>query len=134
MNNFETLLRQHNLRLTKPRQAVFAALQKTSKPLSLNDIIDSCPDINRSSVYRIIDTCISIGVAKVVHIDWKQRYELTDLFSPHHHHFRCTVCNGLTHVSDEEIEYAIEVVARKYAFVLTAHHFEIEGICRNCQA
>lgn len=133
MNNFEAHLRQHDLRITKPRRAVFAALQKASKPLPLNDIVALCPGIDRSSIYRTIDTCIHVGAVKVVHLGWKKQYELTDLFSPHHHHFRCTVCKSLTHVSDTELEHAIEAVSRKHKFIPTAHHFEIEGICRNCQ-
>lgn len=133
MKDFEELLRNNGLRVTEPRRQVFTILSKTHEPLSLSDIYKQCQHVDRASVYRTIDTCARIGIIKVVYIGWKKLYELTDLFSPHHHHLRCTSCLSMSHISDPALEQAIEDVAHKQRFILTAHHFEIEGICRACQ-
>lgn len=134
MTDFEAVLRRQSLRVTASRREVFAILSIATHPLSLREIAERCPAIDRSSVYRTIDAYVGVGIVKAVHIGWKKQYELTELFSPHHHHFHCTVCDRLTHVSDRELEDVIEAVSKRYSFKLSSHHFEIEGICQVCQA
>lgn len=131
---FATLLAKHDLRVTQPRKLVFDILQHSDRPLSLLEIIERCPSINRSSIYRTIETCLKIRAVRVVTLGWKKQYELTDLFNPHHHHFRCTNCNQLTHIADTQLESAIASISEKYHFTPTNHHFEIEGLCRRCRA
>jgi len=134
MIEFENLLHKNNLRSTVPRQRLFMLLKNAKEPVSLNEIIKICPDFDRVTIYRIIETFIRIGITKVVHIGWKKRYELTDLFSPHHHHFRCTECHALSHISNEALEAAIDSMSRENGFLVTSHQFEIEGLCITCRA
>lgn len=133
MDDFEKILRKHDLRVTKPRQNVFLLLKQASGPLSISDIYKGCNDINRATIYRTIETCISIGVIKIVYIGWKKQYELTDLFGPHHHHLRCITCSALVHIENSELEASIQEAASREGYILTSHHFEIEGICTKCQ-
>lgn len=133
MTELISQLKKHGLRVTKPRKVVFELLRHTSHPLSLGEISKRCADIDRSSVYRVVDTYIDIGVVKVVNIGWKKLYELTDLFHPHHHHFRCEKCERLMPIADDDLEEAIESISRRYGFKPSTHHFEIEGVCDNCQ-
>ncbi len=133
MTDLNDLLKINGLRSTVPRQKLFTALKAADEPLSHKEIVNACADIDRVTIYRTIETFISIEVVKVVHIGWKKRYELTDLFSPHHHHFRCTICHTLSHISDDVLENAIRIMSMEHDFVVTSHQFEIEGICSNCK-
>ena len=132
MDNFEDILRKNGLRVTNPRKRIFTILSGASSPLSHYDIYTRCTDIDRASVYRSIDTLLEIGIVKVVYIGWKKLYELTDLFSPHHHHLRCTSCGKISHVSSDLFEKVIEDLANEQDFLITSHHFEIEGLCSQC--
>lgn len=132
MDRLEDLLRTYDFRVTAPRKAVFVALQDATQPLKLSEIVARCPKIDRSSVYRSIDILLQAGVIKVVHIGWKKRYELTELFRPHHHHIRCTQCSQIVHIEDDELESAIETIAVRHRFTSVVHHFEIEGVCELC--
>lgn len=134
MDNFVALLHRHQLRITEPRTAVFNAVQSASNALSFADIANQCPGVNRSSIYRTIDTCLAIGVLRVINIGWKKRYELTDLFQPHHHHLICTSCEKVITIQEEELERFIDSIAKRHDFTPTSHQFEIEGYCQQCQA
>lgn len=133
MDKLITLMKKHDLRITKPRRIVFDLLKHSSTPLGLGEIAKRCEGVDRSSIYRVIDTYTEIGVVKVVNIGWKKLYELTDLFHPHHHHFRCDVCGKMMPIADDDLEEAVEAISKRYDFKPSAHHFEIEGVCRNCQ-
>lgn len=134
MGEYEKILLKHALRNTKPRRAVFLALKQATRPLRLSQVADRCPEIDRSSVYRTIDMFIEVGIVKIVHVGWKKEYELAELFSPHHHHFRCTSCHRIHHIADNRLEDVIEAISRTYSFTPTNHHFEIEGVCMECSA
>lgn len=134
MDSFEKILRKNKLRVTNPRKQIFTTLSNASDPLSHQDIYARCTDIDRASIYRSIDTLVEIGVVKVVYIGWKKLYELTDFFSPHHHHLRCTNCGKISHVSSDLFEKVIEDIANEQGFLINSHHFEIEGLCASCKS
>lgn len=132
MTNFEEILHEHGLRHTSSRQQVFDSLLEARKPLSTKDIILECPSVNRVTIYRVISQLTDIGVVKAVHVGWKIRYELTDLFNAHHHHFQCVKCHTIYPIKDDGLELFIKTMSQKYGFTATAHQFEIEGICDRC--
>lgn len=134
MEDFTDLLRQHKYRVTTPRRVVFEALWRTTQPLSLSEISQRCPMVDRASVYRAIEVCLAIGAVKVVHVGWKKRYELSDLFRPHHHHFHCVLCQRIIAIADEELEQMITAIAHKHQFSPLAHQFEVDGICQHCRS
>lgn len=133
MNELISLLKKNDLRITKPRRIVFEVLKSTPHPLALGEVAKRSFGVDRSSIYRVIDTYIEIGVVKVVNIGWKKLYELTDLFHSHHHHFRCEVCGSMMPIEDDDLEGAIAAISKRYDFKPSAHHFEIEGVCKACQ-
>ena len=129
----DDLFKQHNLRLTKPRQQVFDALQKSDVPLTISDIAKKCKDINRTSVYRALVAFNDLKIINVVHVGWKNYYELAEPFIPHHHHLYCIRCQNAIPIQTPELEQLINYLSRKYSFLVIDHHFELEGICQKCR-
>ena len=129
----DDLFKQHNLRLTKPRQQVFDALQKSDVPLTISDIAKKCKNINRTSVYRALVAFNDLKIISIVHVGWKNYYELAEPFIPHHHHLYCIRCQNATPIQTPELEQLISYLSRKYSFLVIDHHFELEGICQKCQ-
>ena len=74
----DDLFKQHNLRLTKPRQQVFDALQKSDVPLTISDIAKKCKNIDRTSVYRALVIFDKLKIVNAVTIGWKNYYELAE--------------------------------------------------------
>lgn len=134
MEQLSSILRQAGLRLTTARQTVFRALQHTDIPLTASDIAQRCPHINRTSVYRIIDTFQRLGIIATIRVGWKPHYELAEPFLPHHHHLICQRCKHAAPLQDPELEALIHLIGTRHEFTITQHHFELEGICRQCRS
>ena len=129
----DDLFKQHNLRLTKPRQQVFDALQKSNVPLTISDIAKKCKTIDRTSVYRALVIFDRLKIVNAVTIGWKNYYELAEPFIPHHHHLYCIRCQNAAPIQTPELEQLIRYLGNKYGFKVTEHHFELEGLCKNCR-
>lgn len=129
----DELLKQHNLRLTKPRQQVFEVLQQSAVPLTISDIAKKCKNVDRASVYRTLVTFDQLHIVSAVAIGWKNYYELAEPFIPHHHHLYCIRCQNAEPIQTPELEQLVGYLSRKHQFAVVKHHFELEGICKNCQ-
>ncbi len=132
--NFKHLLTTSKYHVTKSRIKIFEILNQ-NPPLSIRDILKhSNGSIDRVSLYRNIDLFEKLGIVQRVYIGWKYKLELTDYFVAHHHHLSCSSCGKVIDIKDEDdISKFISLVASKYAFAPTKHHFEIEGICSACK-
>ena len=129
----DELLKQHNLRLTKPRQQVFEVLQQSAVPLTISDIAKKCKNVDRASVYRTLVTFDQLHIVSAVAIGLKNYYELAEPFIPHHHHLYCIRCQNAEPIQTPELEQLVGYLSRKHQFAVVKHHFELEGICKNCQ-
>jgi len=133
--NYEllALLQKSGLRNTTARQTVFSVLKKTGAVSTGSLITKTSPTLDRASVYRTLNLFRELGVVQDVVIAGRRKIELTDMFSPHHHHIACETCGKTIAIHDEAFEHQIERLARSHGFRHTAHSFEVTGHCANCQ-
>jgi len=128
-----TILRNGGHSLTKPRLAVFAALEN-SEPLTMHELIARLPDIDRATTYRVIDLYQQLGIVKRLQIGWKYKLELSDDFSSHHHHLSCLQCGKTTPIhEDAQIEALIHAIGESNNFKISDHQLEIQGTCSSCR-
>ena len=73
MDTLRDIFRQADLRLTKSRCEVFTALESIDVPLTIAEIAKRCPNTNRTSIYRILETFHELHVINTIHIGWKVR-------------------------------------------------------------
>lgn len=127
-------LKEHGYSLTAPRQAVFDALIG-QEPQSMAYIIDKVSKIaNRASVYRTVELYEKLGIIKRLHIGWKHKLELSEIFSHHHHHLTCLSCGKITPMREDPVfERSIKLLALKEKFLPKEHQLEIQGVCESCQ-
>lgn len=130
---FRQILSDNKQSITKARLRTFELLLG-SDPQSMNEmIIRANGTVDRVSIYRNIELFESIGVVKKIHIGWKYKVELSDIFTDHHHHLVCLGCGLITDIDDERhIEDFIKSVAAHHDFKVKGHLFEVEGYCRTC--
>ncbi len=137
MNNgqaiFERVLSEHNQSLTKPRQAVFAALQH-HKSLTMAELQTACKTVDRASVYRTVTLFEKLGIIVRIPNGWKYRLELGEAFLEHHHHATCRRCGAsIALPEDENLEQRLQRLADRRAFRLESHQIELVGLCEACQ-
>lgn len=131
---FKQILKDNNKSVTKSRMIVFNNLLE-SRFQSLYEINKKTKkDINRSSLYRIIEMFESLGIIEKVPIGWKYKIELSDIFINHHHHITCRSCNKMSVAEfNSDLEKMIDDIANKANFNMQRHQIEINGICADCQ-
>lgn len=127
------IFEQHGFRLTKPRQQIFDILKNSEIPLTVGDIAKNYKNINRTSIYRTLIIFDRLKIINTIYIGWKNYYELAEPFIPHHHHLYCINCQNAEPIQPKELEKLVDYIGKKYNFIVTKHHFELEGICKKCR-
>ena len=126
------LLKAQGLSITKPRRSVFEALL-SQEPLTMHELVDRTPQIDRASVYRTVELFERLGIIQRLTVGWKYKLELSDKFAAHHHHITCTQCGRTVALSEHELEQVIDQLATQHGFVATGHQIEIQGTCETCR-
>lgn len=133
MEQFRTTLKANRRSVTHPREAVFMALQNQA-PLSLNELVDVCPAIDRASVYRTVKLFENLGIAHRVQLGWKYKVELSDTFQRHHHHLTCRRCQCSFDLEEDNLlEERLRLLAARHGFRIEGHQLEIQGLCPVCR-
>ena len=133
MKPFEAALKNQGYSITTVRRKVFKALQGQG-PLTMHEVIERAPGVDRASVYRTIALLESLGIVIRVQTGWKYRLELGDNFHEHHHHATCLKCGTALDVpEDTRLEVRLYEIADLLHFQLERHQLELQGYCQDCQ-
>ena len=96
--------------------------------------LDLASVMDRASIYRTIDLFEQLGIVSRVQQGWKYKIELSDSFSPHHHHITCIKCSKIISFDEPDgINDMLDLIAKDNGFVQKRHSLEIEGICTDCR-
>ena len=132
VENLIALLKTSGQNVTKPRLAVFEALLG-QESLSMPELIGKVREVDRASVYRVIETFERLGIIQRLHTGWKYKLELSDRFAEHHHHLTCTTCGRSIAMNEADLERVIRRVAAGHGFAPAAHQIEVQGTCADCR-
>ena len=131
-------MRETGLRITSTRKAFLEILFQGQKPLSAKEILTEFrrvnKAVNKTTVYREIESFEKIGIVRSVQLGERSTYYELAL-SHHHHHLVCLECNQ---VEDVDInEYSLlkqeQRIITERQFQIMHHALEFFGLCRQCQ-
>lgn len=125
-------LKAHSYSLTAPRKEILAALQR-QQPCTTAELIRACKGIDRVTVYRTVQLFEETGIVKRIWLGFKSVIELSELFTPHHHHLTCQRCGTTIEIHEDEVEEMLRDLAAKYHFALQHHSLELTGECPECR-
>lgn len=133
--DLKQILKQANLRLTKPRLAILEVLQQQTKPDHAQGIHQKLEakniSIDLATVYRNIESLQKIDLVKTINFeDGRLRYELKQ---NHHHHLVCQVCGRVQPVEECQLDDLTRKLENKYQFKIQRHSLEFFGQCGQCQ-
>ena len=126
-------------RYTSNRRRLISILLRSSKPLSINQILDMDPELAQSSAYRNLTVLEEAGsIARIVTSADHARYELAEEILEHHHHIICSPCGEILdfHLSDnieETLEASLQEIADQLGFTLDTHRLDLIGTCTLCK-
>ena len=131
------MLAQAELRPTRQRLAVVAALARSEKPLTAQALHaqlardEHGPGL--ATVYRALQALAQAGLARTFAArEGEQAYKLCE--PEHHHHLICDRCGEVVEIPSCEVESWAASVAAKRGFVVRSHQADIHGLCAACAA
>ncbi len=134
LEQLKQILSGNGYSMTKPRMDVFQDLAEKDQPITIAAVVYNLPDIDRASIYRTIGLFEELGVIHRVWNGFKSKIELSETFSPHHHHFSCNNCGVILALDSERLESSLHDLEAMNGFSLTQHSVELRGICKSCSA
>ena len=126
-------------RYTSNRRRLISTLLRSSKPLSINQILDMDPELAQSSAYRNLTVLEEAGsIARIVTSADHARYELAEEILEHHHHIICSPCGEildfrLSDSIEETLEASLQEIADQLGFTLDTHRLDLIGTCTLCK-
>lgn len=133
MHKLKTTLRDARYSTTKPRLEVFNQLA-TAGPSSVSRLAEQLePQVDRATVYRTVELYEKLGIVNRIWHGFKHQVELSEIFTPHHHHARCRNCGSTTDIASPELEASLSRLAKDHGFLALGHSVELLGYCQKCQ-
>jgi Fe2+ or Zn2+ uptake regulation protein len=129
------LLRARGGRVTAPRRVIIEAIVEADDHHLTADALAEVvhrahPEINRSTVYRTLDTLTELEVVDHVHLGHGPAvYHLAE---DAHHHLVCDRCGAIIELPADAFDDLRTRFQREHGFVIDAHHFAFGGLCENC--
>lgn len=133
---FNTLLKENDLKITKNRIAILEELNKTQNPTTAEEIFNAISNTSKekyslSSVYRALNHFYEKGIIKkTAEIDGISYFQLKTV---HSHSLICENCKKIIPIHHCPITPIINEIENKTNFLITGHHLEIKGICKECK-
>ena len=136
MDAFISKCREHKLKLTPQRLAIYKALMSAkdhpTADMILSQLKRDFPHISPDTVNRTLNTFAEIGVIHIV-----EGYGESRRFDPEvdqHHHFRCRKCNTIFDFYNADYNNIPIPQDIKKNFIITNHKVVLEGYCGKCPA
>lgn len=136
MQELAKFCRLNGLPVTPQRQAVLEALAKRDDHPSADDLFDevkgTIPGISRTTVYRVLETLVKIGVAqKIGTHESRARF---DADTSRHPHLVCVGCGLLLDCGEIQIGDLMPADVELRGFRLLGYSVQFTGLCADCLA
>ncbi len=135
IHRMEDLCRAHGLNLTHQRRALLGALiQHKDHPTAdqlYDDLKESLGGLSRTTVYRILETFVGIGL--VVKISSQQAKARFDADTSRHHHISCVQCGQVADLVDADFDLPELPQNHPSGFQLHDYAITFTGLCPRCQ-
>ena len=125
------LLRQHGLRVTPQRRAIWAVFNaEDAGHLSAEEVYRRArvplPELARGTVYKTLNELVAARLLSVVRTSAVLLY---DRNTGPHHHFRCRSCNELYDVHPAGVE---QISLATDSFHVEQTNVLFDGVCSKC--
>ncbi len=130
-------LKQSGRRSTPLRTVLLSLFEHGTHPQSAAELQQKIAKqglkINKTTLYRQLDTLLEHGIIREIHLDDEvMRFELVRP-GDHHHHLVCRGCRTIQDVDfDDGTSEAKKLAERTFGFVTLEHRLEFFGYCKTC--
>lgn len=133
MESIEEHLEEHGVKPTAVRILVWKACARKKESFSLNDMEESMPEMDRSSIFRALRLFTDHHLLHEINDGTgHQKYcvcRCEDSHHLNHVHFTCRKC-GKTYCLED---YTIPIVELPDGFAMQEAEYVIKGVCPKCK-
>lgn len=135
LQQFETLCRERGLPLTVQRRGIFTAVLQRDDHPPADQVYESVkgriPDLSRTTVYRVLDTLVGLGVIRRLHHPGPgARF---DGKTDRHHHLVCRKCHRVVDVECQELDDLRLPPNQRHGFQVHDYSVHFLGVCETCR-
>ena len=135
MDKFYRRSKEHGLKITPQRSAIYQELLKAKDHPSADDIykriVKKIPNISFDTINRTLLTFSKIGITNVV-----EGYGQAKRYDPDmetHHHFRCIQCGSIIDFHNKEYDNITVPEELNRQFSVISKKVVLEGLCSKCR-
>jgi Fur family ferric uptake transcriptional regulator len=128
-------LRQAEMRITKPRFAILAALIKREQPVAIEQLHQelSGHSCDLVTVYRCLAAFEEIGLVRRSFLhNGTALYEMAHASRPRHYHIVCKACGKTENLNYFSVD-GMERMLTERGYTQLTHIVEFFGVCPTCQ-
>jgi Fur family ferric uptake transcriptional regulator len=123
------------IRLTTQRQIILEELSKVKTHPTTSEIYTlvrkRLPHIGLGTVYRNLELMAKTGMILKLEVGGTQkRFDAT---TAAHYHIRCSACGKVDDIDLPVMQELVMHAAAASAYLITGHHVEFTGMCKDCQ-
>ena len=135
MSRFESLCREKGIPVTVQRRVIFQTLlQRQDHPTAdqiFEDVRTQIPNISRTTVYRVLEALVGLGVIRRVHsLGSAVRY---DGNIDRHHHLVCRQCGRMADWEAPELNNLPMPKRKALGFYIDDYTIQFTGVCAECR-
>ncbi|MRS01799.1 transcriptional repressor [bacterium] len=132
---FETVCRKNGLALTIQRRTILEALAARTDHPTVDQVYEDTKDylkgVSRTTVYRVLETFVAIGIArKISNPESKARF---DADTRRHHHLTCIKCGKVLDLHDPTLDNLVPDTGALPEFNILDYSITFNGLCSCCQ-
>jgi Fur family peroxide stress response transcriptional regulator len=133
LEHLAEICRRHSLPLTIQRRSVLQELSRRSDHPTADGVFHAVQkelqEISRTTVYRVLETFVRIGVArKVCHPGAAARYEAR---MQRHHHLVCVGCDSIVDLDYPPLDQ-LPLPNLSSGFKIEDYSIQFRGVCPEC--
>ncbi|MGE8203369.1 Fur family transcriptional regulator [Heyndrickxia sp. NPDC080065] len=124
-------LKEQGLRITPQRLLILEAIQKLKSHPTVEDIHHELPYISLATIYNNVKLFVKLNILK--ELPYGTGISKYEMYKTNHYHIICEACGKIGDFNYpllKEVEQAAEKLTK---FDIQFHHFEVYGICKECQ-
>ncbi|MFZ2330161.1 MAG: Fur family transcriptional regulator [Atribacterota bacterium] len=134
---FKYFLKKNNLKFTKERREVLAAIAIQQNHFNAEDIYQQLKkqksNVSLATVYRTIPLLINSGLMTETTYGGERIIYEKIYNKPHHHHMVCINCGKIIDFTCPDVEVVQNDICQKNYFLSTEYRLEIKGYCQACR-
>jgi len=136
---FQSYLRSHGLKMTRPRELVFREILSAPRVHANADEIHrrlraKKKEVGLATIYRTLNLLVRSGLVTAVDLGEGHSHFEPEWSDTAHGHLICLACGRVQEFAQAGIQEAVKRIGEDEGYRLDKFSLQVFGFCRDCEA